>query len=62
MKNLMKLALVALVASTTIIACDPPKAKPEEIEKTDTVKTIDTLKKDSVVIKADSAKTDSVKK
>jgi hypothetical protein len=62
MKNLMKLALVALVASTTIIACDPPKAKPKEVEKSDTLKPIDTLKKDSVVMKADSVKIDSVKK
>ncbi|MBD1362771.1 hypothetical protein IDJ77_03020 [Mucilaginibacter sp. ZT4R22] len=62
MKNLIKLALVALVTSVTIIACDPPKPKPEEVEKTDSLKAIDTLKKDSVVMKADSVKIDSVKK
>ena len=61
MKNLIKLALVALVASVTIIACDPPKPNPGE--PIDTLKTItDTLKKDSVVVKADSVKIDSVKK
>ncbi|RWY50936.1 hypothetical protein [Mucilaginibacter gilvus] len=62
MKNLFKIAMVALVASATIIACDPPKQKTDETEKFDSLKVIDTLKKDSVTLKADSLKVDSVKK
>ncbi|MEO7215316.1 hypothetical protein [Mucilaginibacter sp.] len=62
MKNLFKLALVAFVASATIIACDPPKPKTEETEKIDSLNVTDTLKKDSVTVKADSLKIDSIKK
>lgn len=62
MKNSFKLALVALVASATIISCDPPKPATEKNEG-DTLKTLpDTTHKDTVAIKPDTVKTDTVKK
>ena len=60
MRNLLKISLLGCGIAMSVISCDPPKTTGGVVDTSSNKP--DTLKKDSLGTKADSAKKDSVKR